>query len=167
MGLFDFFKNKKVKPDSSAKNTLQDNDQHTLKHEMQLNEKDFNTDKETIAHIVEKMIQEDPFKNYFSGMTKEDMNARSERYYKYSEITTVNVDFTKSKDQGLVIKIEGISLGILSPEKAQTLESHQDNYLLTAFVYVTGGPFMAYDSTKEVVVEDEEPLGLDIFVQFT
>lgn len=82
MGLFDFFKNKKDTSDTSAKNTLEGNNQHTLKYKMQLNERDLNAEKKTIKSVVDKMIEEDPFKNYYSGKAKEDMRSESERNYK-------------------------------------------------------------------------------------
>ncbi|GEK88535.1 hypothetical protein SAMN04488100_1192 [Alkalibacterium putridalgicola] len=167
MGLFDFFKSKKDTADTSAQNKLQDNDQHTLKHEMQITEKDLKADEETVDRIVEKMVEEDPFKNFYSGKTKEDMTPLSKQTYKYENITTVNVDFV-NKDKGkTLVKVEGISLGFLPEDTALTLQSYQDKYLLTAFVYVTGGPYMAYDPNTETVIEDEGPFGLDIFVQFT
>ncbi|SFB98793.1 hypothetical protein SAMN04488102_102108 [Alkalibacterium subtropicum] len=167
MGLFDFFKSKKDTPDTSAQNNLQDNDQHTLKHEMQITDKDLKADEETVDRIVEKMVEEDPFKNFYSDKTKDDMTPLSKQTYKYENITTVNVDFV-NKDKGkTLVKVEGITLGFLPEETALTLQSYQDKYLLTAFVYVTGGPYMAYDTSKETVIEDEVPFGLDIFVQFT
>lgn len=167
MGLFDFFKSKKDTPDTSDQNNSQDNDQHIVRHEMQLTEKDLKADEETVDRIVEKMVEEDPFKNFYAGKTKEDMTPLSKQVYKYENITTVNVDFV-NKDKGkTLIKIEGISLGFLPEDTALSLQSYQEKYLLTAFVYVTGGPYMAYDSNKEEVVEDEVPFGLDIFIQFT
>lgn len=167
MGLFDFFKSKKDTPDTSAQNKLEDNDQHTLKHEMQITHRDLKADEETVDRIVEKMVEEDPFKNFYSGKTKEDLTPLSKQTFKYENITTVNVDFVNKETGKTLVKIENIALGFLPEKTARTLQSHQDKYLLTAFVYVTGGPYMAYDPNKEDVIEDEVPFGLDIFVQFT
>ena len=167
MGLFDFFKSKKNTPDTSEQNKSQDNDQHSVKHEIQFTEKDLKADEETVDRIVEKMVEEDPFKNFYGGKTKTDMTPLSKQTYKYENITTVNVDFV-NKDKGkTLVKIEEITLGFLPEETALTLQSYQEKYLLTGFVYVTGGPYMAYDSNKEEVIEDDVPFGLDIFVQFT
>ena len=167
MGLFDFFKSKKDTPNASAQKDVQDSDQHSVKHEMQITEKDLQADEETVDRIVETMVEEDPFKNFYSGKTKDDMTPLSKQTYKYENITTVNVDFV-NKDKGrTLVKIEGITLGFLPEDTALTLQSYQEKYLLTAFVYVTGGPYMAYDTTKEKVVEDDVPFGLDIYLQFT
>ncbi len=72
-----------------------------------------------------------------------------------------------TRDKGKVlVKIENITLGFLPEETARTVQSYQDKYLLTAFVYVTGGPYMMYDTKAEEAIEDDIPFGLDIYIQF-
>lgn len=167
MGLFDFFKSKQADSTDKEPGKTEDTNQHVLKHEMQLTDKDLKADEEAVDRIVEKMVEEDPFKNFYSGMTKEDFTPLSRQTFKYADITTVNVDFI-NKDKGkTLVKVEGITLGFLPEETARTVQAHQEKYLLTAFVYVTGGPYMTYDPDKEAVTEDEVPFGLDLYIQFT
>lgn len=167
MGLFDFFKSNKRETVSNETRNNESNDEHSVKHELKFTDKDLHADEETVDRIVEKMVEEDPFKNFYSGKTKEDFTAASKQAFKYETITTVNVDFINKGKGKTIIKIEDITLGSLPEETAETLQSYQEKYLLTGFVYVTGGPYMTYDRDKEDVIEDEIPFGLDIYVQFT
>lgn len=73
----------------------------------------------------------------------------------------------RTNDEELLVKVEDISLVTLSSEKSLILQSYQEKYLLTAFVYFTGGPYKAYDPAREEMIQGEKPLGMDIFVQFT
>ncbi len=166
MGLFDFFKSKTNESEPKETQKTQSNEVQTVKHELHLTDKDLHADEETVDRIVEKMIEEDPFKNFYSGKTKEDFTPLSKQVYKYETVTTVNVDLI-TRDKGKVlVKIENITLGFLPEETARTVQSYQDKYLLTAFVYVTGGPYMMYDTKAEEAIEDDIPFGLDIYIQF-
>lgn len=167
MGLFDFLKNKTKNANPAVSNKAESTDDYTLVHEMKLTDRDLMADEATVDRIVEKMVDEDPFKNFYSGKTKDDFTPLSQPAYKYETITTVNVDFiTKGKGK-IGVKVEDITLGFLPEDKAEIIQSYQEKYLLTAFVYVTGGTYMLFDPKSEEVIEDETPFGLDIYVQFT
>ena len=167
MGLFDFFKRKNKPASSSEPVSNEETDQITVKYEAKLTAHELKADESTINTVVAKMVEEDPFKNYYNGRTLEDMTALSKRVYKYESITTVNVDFNvKEKDRILVV-VEGSPIGFVPEEKAKAIQEYQSKHLLTAFVYVTGGPYLEYDRETEQAVEGESPLGLDIFAQFT
>jgi hypothetical protein len=167
MGLFDFFKGKNKPTSSSEPVSNEETDQITVKYEAKVTAHELKADEATINAVVAKMVEEDPFKNYYSGKTLEDMTALSKRVYKYESITTVNVDFdVKEKDRILVV-VEGTPIGFVPEEKAKAIQDYQTKHLLTAFVYVTGGPYLEYDREAEQAVEGESPLGLDIFAQFT
>ncbi|WP_423188453.1 hypothetical protein ACO1PF_07520 [Alkalibacterium sp. f15] len=167
MGLFDIFKSKKSDSVSRDSSKSENSDEHAVKHELQITDKDLQADEETVDKIVEQMVEEDPFKNFYSGKTKDDFTPLSKQAFKFETITTVNVDLVNKAKGKILVKIENITLGYLPEELAKTVQSYQDSYLLTAFVYVTGGPYMMYDRKKEAVIEDEVPFGLNIYVQFT
>ncbi|MFO8070048.1 MAG: hypothetical protein R6U02_08785 [Alkalibacterium sp.] len=167
MGLFDFFKSKKGDSVSRESTESKGTDEHAVKHELKITDKDVQADEEIVDRIVEQMVEEDPFKNFYSGKTKDDFTPLSNQVFKFENITTVNVDFVNKAKGKTLVKIEDITLGSLPEDLANTIQSYQDKYLLTAFVYVTGGPYMIYDRKKDEVIEDEIPFGLDIYVQFT
>ncbi|OJF95962.1 hypothetical protein [Alkalibacterium sp. 20] len=167
MGLFDIFKSKKSDSVSRDSSKSESSDEYAVKHELQITDKDLKADEETVDKIVEQMVEEDPFKNFYSGKTKDDFTPLLKQAFKYETITTVNVDFVNKAKGKTLVKIENITLGYLPEELAKTVQSYQDSYLLTAFVYVTGGPYMMYDRKQDAVIEDEVPFGLNIYVQFT
>ncbi|PRY83635.1 hypothetical protein [Alkalibacterium olivapovliticus] len=167
MGLFDFFKGQKNEETHNDPVTNEKSDQITIQYETKLTARELKADKTQITEIVDKMVEEDPFKHYYKGKTLEDMTPLAQRLYKYEAITTVNVDFhTKEKDRILVV-VEGKPVGFIPEDKARTIQENQSRFLLTAFVYVTGGPYIEYDKEQDKPVAGESPLGLDIFIQFT
>ncbi|MCC5894195.1 MAG: hypothetical protein JJU16_01905 [Alkalibacterium sp.] len=167
MGLFDFFKGKQKEESHSDPVSTTDSDQIKIQYETKFTAHELKADDATIKKVVDKMVEEDPFKHYYNGKTLEDMTPLTKRLYKYESITTVNVDFhTKEKDRILVV-VEGTPIGFVPEEQAKTIQDYQSRFLLTAFVYVTGGPYIEYSQDENKPVEGESPAGLDIFVQFT
>ena len=166
MGLFDFLKGKKKesKPVTPAE---EETEQESIKYETKFTARDLKADPKTVKEIVDKMVEEDPFKTFYGGKTAEDFTPLTSRAYKFDAITTLNVDFVHKEKGRVLVTIEGIPLGFLKEEDALTVQQYQEKYLLTAYVYATGGPYLEYDKDKEDVVEGEAPYGLDIFVQFT
>lgn len=167
MGLFDFFKGKQKEESQSKPVNTEESDQIKIQYETMLTAHELKADDARLRQVVDKMVEEDPFKNYYNGKSLEDMTPLTKRLYKYETITTVNVDFhIKEKDRILVV-VENTPIGFLPEEKAKTIQDYQSRFLLTAFVYVTGGPYIEYDKETDSPVSGECPVGLDIFVQFT
>ena len=166
MGLFDFLKGKK-KESKPAAPAEQEAEQQSIKYETKITARELKADPQTVKEIVNKMVDEDPFKTFYGGKTAEDFTPLTSRAYKFDNITTLNVDFVHKEKGRVLVNIEGIPLGFLTEEQALTVQKYQEKYLLTAYVYATGGPFLEYDKEKEDVVEGEAPYGLDIFIQFT
>lgn len=166
MGLFDFFKGKKkqAQPAASAPKT---EGPASIKYKTKFTARGMKADPETIKAIVDKMVEEDPFKNFYNGKTAEDFTPLTRVEYKLTDITTLNIDFVHKEKGRVIVYIEGIALGFLKEEEALTIQEYQEKHLLTAYVYVTGGPYLQYDREKETAVEHDAPYGLDIFVQFT
>lgn len=167
MGLFDFFKGKQKEESRTEPVNTEESDQVAVQYETKLTAHELKADNASIQQVVEKMIEEDPFKNYYNGKTLEDMTPLAKRIYKYESITTVNVDFNSKEKDRILVAVEGTPIGFVPEEKAKTLQDYQSRYLLTAFVYVTGGPYIEYSKEQDKPVEEEAPVGLDIFVQFT
>ncbi|TVP91053.1 hypothetical protein [Alkalibacterium sp.] len=167
MGIFDFFKGKdKERPQNQTEETS-NSEQASIQYETKLTAHELKAGQDTIDQVVQTMVEEDPFKQYYKGKSLEDMTPLTSRLYKYEAITTVNVDFDSQEKNRILVVVEGTPLGYVPEEKANAIQEHQKKYLLTAFVYVTGGPYIEYNKEQEKAVEDSSPLGLDIFVQFT
>lgn len=167
MGLFDFFKGKdKNEPKKQPEETAESGPA-TIQYETKLTAHELKADQETIDQVVQTMVEEDPFKQYYKGRTLEDMTPLSSRTYKFETITTVNVDFNSKEKNRILVVVEGTPIGFIPEEKVQAIQEHQKKYLLTAFVYVTGGPYIEFNKEQDAAVEGQSPLGLDIFVQFT
>lgn len=169
MGLFDFLKGNKKSTDSSERKedaALGEQDP-TVQYETRLTAHELKADKDRIRMIVEKMVDEDPFKNYYGGLSPKDMTPLTRRTFKYAEITTMNVAFQPDGSDGLLVEVEGLPLGHLTGDKAEAVKTYSKQYVPTGFVYVTGGPCIEYSQEEEGGVEMHTPLGLDIFIHFS
>lgn len=166
MGLFDFLTGK-----SKGKQPVKVNDKNTqtetIKYETKLTARDITNDAEILKKIVEKMVEEDPFKNFYSDKSEVDFSVSSTRTYKYDSITTVNVNVVDEDKNELSIYIEGLLLGTIPQQLSHEIKQYQEKYMLTAYVYITGGPFKEYSKNTETVEDGAAPFGLDIFIQFT
>lgn len=167
MGIFDFFKGKDKHETEKQPEEPAESGPAAIQYETKLTAHELKADQETIDQVVQKMVDEDPFKQYYKGRSLEDMTPLSSRTYKFETITTVDVDFNSKEKNRFLVVVEGTDLGFVPVEKVKAIQEHQKQYLLTAFVYVTGGPYIEYNKEKEAAVEGYSPLGLDIFVQFT
>ena len=169
MGLFDFFKKKddNKTPNAAESTDATESAQEIIQYETKITAREIKADPVTIKEIVEKMVEEDPFKRFYNGKTAEDFTPLTSRIYKYDNITTVNVDFVHKEKGRTLVTIEGIPLGFLTEEQADTIQQYHSKYLLTAYVYATGGPYMEYDTETESAVKKEAPYGLDMYIQFT
>lgn len=167
MGLFDFFKSKDIGNTQREVKETQESEERVVQYETKLTAHELKADQQTIGEVVDKMVEEDPFKRYYNGKTLEDMTPLTARLYKYSDITTVNVDFNHKENGTIQVLVESIPLGYIPEQKATAIQDYQKKYLLTAYVFVTGGPYMEYSKEEEKAVDDSSPLGLDIFVEFT
>lgn len=168
MGLFDFLKGKnKVGQSDTVKKTDAETNVEEIKYETKLTAREITNDAEVVQRIVEKIVDEDPFKNFYNGKTEDDFGVSSYRTYKYDTITTINIDLTEKDKNSLSIYIEGIFLGSIPQQKSDEINQYRETYLLTSYVYVTGGPFKEYSQTEETVKSGSAPYGLDIFIQFT
>lgn len=167
MGLFDFLKGNKKTDNQPKEKSAEDNQSQPIKYETKITAREVTADKATVENIVEKIIEEDPFKNFYDGKTDSDFSPFTDRLYKYQSVTTVNVDLVSEESNQLKIYIEGILLGTLPDDKVREINRYRGKDLLTAFVYVTGGPFKEYDKKSEAVKEGSAPYGLDIYIQFS
>lgn len=168
MGLFDFFKGKnKNETEQQASTDSHETEERVVHYETKLTAHELKADQQTIDQVVDKMVEEDPFKRYYNGKTLEDMTPLASRLYKYADITTVNVDLDSKEKGRVLVVVEGTPLGYIPEQKAETIQGFQKKHLLTAYVFVTGGPYMEYSKEEDKAVEDSSPLGLDIFVEFT
>lgn len=166
MGLFDFFKNKDRETTQNKTPETHESEERVVQFETKLTAHELKADQQTIDQVVDKMVEEDPFKRYYKGKTLEDMTPLTNRLYKYADITTVNVDLNSKEKGRVLVVVEGTPLGFIPEQKAETIQDYQKKHLLTAYVFVTGGPYMEY-SKEEKAVEGVSPLGLDIYVEFT
>lgn len=168
MGLFDFLKGKeKIETKKQISTDSHKTEERVIHYETKLTARELKADQQTIDQIVEKMVEEDPFKRYYNGKTLEDMTPLASRLYKYADITTVNVDLDSKEKGRVMVVVEGTPLGYIPEQTAQTIQDRQEKHLLTAYVFVTGGPYMEYSKEQDKAIEDFSPLGLDIFIEFT
>lgn len=168
MGLFDFLKGKnKVGHSNSIKEKDAETNVEEIKYETMLTAREITNNAEVIQKIVEKMVDEDPFKNFYNGKAEQDFGVSSSRIYKYDTITTINIDLTEEDKNSLSIYIEGIFLGNIPQQKSDEINRYREKHLLTSYVYVTGGPFKEYSQADETVKNGSAPYGLDISIQFT
>jgi len=169
MGLFDFFKKDKQDTPSADQSVQNDNEQQeeTIKYKTKLTAREITTNPKTIQEIVDKMVTEDPFKNYYDGKTDAHFGPSSNRAYEYEVITTMNVDLVAEGKNNLQIYIEGTLLGDIPQKKAREINQYREKDILTAYVFVTGGRYKEYSEETNDVQEGTAPYGLDIFIQFT
>ncbi|EXJ23029.1 hypothetical protein ADIAL_1491 [Alkalibacterium sp. AK22] len=169
MGLFDFLKGNKKEAGTpySEADADPDNQAQAVQYETRLTAHELQADKERVQTIVEKMVDEDPFKHYYGGLSLKDVTPLTRRTFKYAEVTTMNVDFQPDGPHGVLVEVEGLPLGQLSGEKAEAIKAYTKKYVPTGFVYVSGGPYIEYSQEEEAGIEGHTPLGLDIFVQFS
>ncbi|WP_208560290.1 hypothetical protein [Marinilactibacillus kalidii] len=167
MKLFDRFKTKSKKAVSPSKtDTPQEKKCLKIKFETKIPADHITSSQEVIQMIVDKMVKEDPFKNFYTGKTDADFTPLSKRVYKYDAITTVNVNLVP-QGETYAVSVEGISIGTLPSSISRKISEYYDDSMLTAYAYVTGGYYKEYDRVKEAVIEQEEPCGIDIYIQFT
>lgn len=164
MGIFDFLK-RKTKNTSSSTN-VDPGQEETVQYKTKINGKNITDQSDLIKKIVMKMVEEDPFKNFYGGKTDEDFTPASKRMYKYAEISTMNVGLLEDKDTGLKILIEGIELGVLPEEIVTEMKPYYRKSTLTAYAFITGGFFKEYLTETQTVNESYIPYDLDIFLQY-
>lgn len=167
MGLFDFFKGKEKESTQPEQIRTEESDQQRIQYETKVTAHELQADETVIRQVVDQMVEDDPFKRYYNGKALEDMTPLSKRIYKYGEITTVTIDFQLKEKNSILVVIEGTPIGYLPEEKAKIIQDYQSRFLLTAYVYVTGGPFIEYSKEEDKPVSGESRVGLDIFIQFT
>ena len=161
MRLFDFLKKK----DSEPKNTIphvETEKGNTVQFEASWRASDLTSDNVLIEKVVDKIVAEDPFQKFYQGMSDADFGIGSKRVFEYTDITTMNVTIDGTK-----LIVEGIVLGTIPEKQLAEIKPYQDKYLLTAYVYVTGGRYKEYDSEVQTVVEGSMAYNLDIFLQYT
>ena len=163
MGLFDFLKRKQ--PTTQLEKNVPSSQSTELgetQFETRLRGASITNDAALIEEIVEKMVEEDPFQRFYQGMSDEDFGLGSKRTFQYTDVTTMNVDVSSTGD----ITIEGIRLGKIPEHEFAKIKNYHEKYMLTAYVYVTGGRYKEYDSEQDIVHEDSTPYNLDIFLQY-
>ena len=171
MGLFDVFKRKAKKNDSSqtepdkekGKNPFSE---ESIKYETQLSGKNIADHPKKIKDIVDEMVKEDPFKNYYSGKDEKDMIIPSKKYFQYAEISTVNVGLIEDGKSDIKILIEGIELGSIPSAAYTEIKQYNGKNVLTAYAFITGGQFKEYSAETQKVEEGFVSYDLDIFLQY-
>jgi uncharacterized protein with von Willebrand factor type A (vWA) domain len=166
MGIFDFLFGKKEELQEKKTESQSDDQQREVKYETKITSQQITKDQDKVRDIALKIIEEDPFKKEYDGKTDEDFTPFTNRIYQYQAITTVNVDVRRDYQKWL-ISIEGEVLGSLPETQRLEIEPHLEKDMLTAYVYVTGGPYKEYDKEIDGVRTGEVPFGLDIYLQFT
>lgn len=162
MGLFDFLKGKKKETNSLPEAADSVKEEGKVQFERKLSAREVTTDARVIQAVVEKMVAEDPFQNFYRGKSDDQI---VKRVYEYEEITTMNVDLAaESKEWQL--SIEGISLGVLPPNIVEELSPYQGKYILTAYAFVTGGRYKEYREEAGAVQEGMSPYNVDIYLQY-
>lgn len=172
MGLFDFFKRKATeKPKSTPENendpSKSELSEDTIQHEIKLNVREVTRDPQLIKEVAEKIIAEDPFVNSFERKPSVTLGNGAKRVYEYTNVTTMEVSFPSGAGSGLQLMIEGILVGNVPEEKARDIQQYQSSNILTAYVYVNGGPYTDYFQESSTVEKGEAPYDLDVYVQFT
>lgn len=167
MGLFDFFRqNKKEKTTSEIVQpiNIEETENSPIVFETKLTANDFNATSNLIESIVSKMVNEDPFQNFYKGMVDDDFIIGTKRVYRYEEITTMNVDIdTRTKP---ILSIEGIQLGIVPEHIFSEMKKYESKHVLTTFVFVTGGPYKEFSNETNQIVSGETPYNLDVYIQY-
>lgn len=163
MGLFDIFKRK---PKKTAPTNVDPGQDETIQYKIKLYGKRMTDQPELIKKVVMKMVEEDPFKNFYGGKTDEDFTVASRRVYKYSEISTMNVGILGDDVSGFKVLVEGIELGTVSTKVAAEMKPYHRKSTLTAYAFVTGGFFKEYLAETQEVKEGYVPYDLDIFLQY-
>lgn len=161
MGLFDFLKGKKKDtaplPEAAAREEAAEG---KIQYERKLSAREVTADARVIQAIVEKMVAEDPFQNFYQGQS-DDQIVR--RVYEYEEITTMNVGMA-AEGKNWHLSIEGILLGAIPPAIVEELGPFQGKHVLTAYAYVTGGRYKEYAQGE--VREGRDPYDLAIYLQY-
>lgn len=170
MGLFDIFKRKTKETDSSSKNEQEKGknpfSDEPIKYETKLSGQKIANHPKNIKDIVDKMVKEDPFKNYYGGKDEKDMIIPSEKYYQYAEISTVNVGLIEDSESDMKILIEGIELGSIPSDEYAEIKQYHGKNVLTAYAFITGGQFKEYSAESQKVEEGFVSYDLDIFLQY-
>lgn len=166
MKLFDFFKSNTQPSQTKLKKSTEIKSQK-IQYETKLAAQDITQDITVIQSIVDKMVKEDPFKNFYTGKTDSDFGPLSKRVYKYDAITTVNVNLLVDSTDQYSVSVEGIKLGKISESISEEIAKYYGNYLLTAYAYVTGGYYKEYSREKDKVIENFDPYGLDLYIQLS
>lgn len=164
MGLFDFLKRKAKK--STTSTNVDPGQEEIIQYKTKITGKSITNQPDLIKKIVLKMVEEDPFKNFYGGKTDESFTLASGRVYKYAEISTMNVGLLAEKDSGLKILIEGIELGVLPENIATEMKPYYHKSTLTAYAFIRGGFFKEYSAETQSVSESYIPYDLDIFLQY-
>ena len=170
MRLFDFFKKGKNPGESATKMT--DSGQQTAEQdgivvfELQLKATDLGIEQELIQRAVERMVEEDPFQNFYAGKEESDLKYIATKVYQYELITTMNVQLVR-KDQNVALVVEQQHLGNLPQTQSLAVQKYLDDYLLTGYAYIRGGKGKRYSPTTQTVQTDVEDYELEITLQFS
>lgn len=172
MGLFDFFKNRKKEPKSSAIPADQISDENSspaedVVYKTRWMARKMGVSEKAIEQVVEQMVAEDPFQNFYGGKTDADIIVPGKKWYEYSEITTLNANLIEEGSSGLSLVVEGISLGRLPNEMADEIKPYLGKSMLTAYVFVLGGRYKEYVSETGKVEEGFIPYDLEINLQYS
>lgn len=166
LNFFNLFKSKK-QPETTQLKKCTETKSQKIQYETKFTATDLTQDKVLIKSIVDKMVKEDPFKNFYTGKVDADFSPLSKRVYKYDAITTVNVNLLVDSKNHYNITVEGIELGSVPQSISKEFTHYYETYLLTAYAYATGGYYKEYSSETQKVIEGFDPYGLDLYVQFT
>lgn len=166
MGLLDFLFGKKEHQTKEVQKqeTEENTPPQKVKYETKWLAQHLTTDRAVIDTVAKKMIDEDPFKIEYEGKESVmDFKRIGEKVNKYNQVTTVNIDI-QADDKTHKLVVEGIELGDIPEDKFKEIQPFFKKDILTAYAYVTGGPYKKYN---EEVEEGYSPFGLEIYLQFT
>ncbi len=166
MGLFDLFKRQKKETSTSQTEAhiIEETESTVPVYDITVKATDCQTDHQVIEKIARKIIDEDPFQIVYKGLSDQDLTNRQRALYKYAEMSTMTVDI--NLQQSGVITIEGITLGNLPSSIVQDMKRYSDKYMLTTYVFISGGPYKVYSIEEKTVIEKEEAFNLDIFISY-
>lgn len=166
MKLLDFFKSINQPSTMKLKKSTETKTQK-VQFEAKFIAQDLTLDTVFIQLIVDKMVKENPLKNFYTGKIDSDFGPLSKRVYKYDAVITVNVNLlVDSRDQYFAY-IEGINLGKIPLSISKEFSKYYETYLLTACAYATGGYYKEYSTKEDKVIEAFNPYGLELHVQFS
>lgn len=131
--------------------------------------------KDAVNKTIKYIVNNSMFDVFYEGMTNKEIEEYGEKVYKYSLMTTEDMDLIKEPDnefdnKAIKVVVNGEMVGYIESETNKTIYNYIDNpeYSIKKHLSIVGGPYKEFNYLDDkVIINKELSFGFRVFLQIT